>query len=146
LKNGRDGFVLVAALFAIVLIGALVTGVLFASTEDTKMGATGVSREVALMAAESAIAITISNHADAFPNATGVAATMSIRIDRPGPPAVVYITRLDSALYSIVADVVPERERAGARRRIEVVVRTITLEDRSIAIDPVSERHWSELF
>jgi len=53
--------VLIAALLTMVLIGALAVAALFATNEDTKSGATGVDRDVALIAAESAIAMTMSD-------------------------------------------------------------------------------------
>lgn len=150
-KNGssisnRDGFVLVAALLAIVLIGALVAGALFAATEDTKAGATGVARDAALIGAESAIGLTMRDRAAELPAVIGTAGTTSSRVDWPGAPAVVYITRLDSTIYWIVADVVADPDRSGARRRIGIVVKSAQAPDGSITIDPISERWWAELF
>ena len=137
---------LVAALFAIVLIGALVAGVLFAATEETKAGATGVGRDVALIAAESAIGITIRDRTPDLPAVIGTIGTTSARVDASGAPVIVYITRLDSTTYWIVSDVVANPARWGARRRIGVVVISVQAPDGSITIDPISERAWSELF
>jgi Tfp pilus assembly protein PilX len=150
-KNGSseskdDGFVLLGALLAIVLIGALVAGALFAVTEDTKAGATGIARDVALIAAESAIGITVRDRAADLPAVIGAAGTTSSRVDGPGAPAIVYITRLDSTTYWIVADVVADLNRSGARRRIGIVVTSVRAPDGSISIDPISERWWAELF
>lgn len=146
IKSNRDGFVLVGALLAIVLIGALVAGALFAVTEDTKAGARGVARDVALIGAESAIGVTMRDRAVELPVVIGTAGTTSSRVDAPGAPAIVYITRLDSTIYWIVADVVDNPERSGARRRIGVVVMSVHPPDGSIIIDPISERWWAELF
>lgn len=145
-KSNQDGFVLVAALLAIVLIGALVVGAMFATTEDTRAGATGVARDVALIAAESAIGITIRDRAADLPPLIGTAGATSLRVDASGAPVVVYITRLDSATYWIVADVVANPDRSGARRRIGVIVTAVQTADGSITIDPISERWWAELF
>ncbi len=145
-ESNPDGFALVAALLAIVLIGALVAGALFATTEESKAGATGVARDVALIAAETAIGITIRDRAAQLPTVIGTAGTMSSRVDGAGAPAVVYTTRLDSALYWIVADVVADPDRSGARRRIGIVVMSVQAPDGSISIDPISERWWAELF
>jgi type II secretory pathway pseudopilin PulG len=145
-KSNHDGFVLVAALLAIVLIGALVAGALFAATEETKAGATGVARDMALIAAESAIGITIRDRAADLPAVIGTAGTTSSLVDSPGAPAIVYITRLDSTIYWIVADVVANPDHSGARRRIGVVVMSARAPDGSIVIDPISERWWAELF
>jgi Tfp pilus assembly protein PilX len=138
--------VLVAALLAIVLIGALVAGAVFAATEDTRAGATGVARDVALIAAESAIAVTIRDRLEDLPTVIGTAGTTSSRVDGSDAPATIYITRLDSATYWIVADVVADPDRSGARRRIGVVVTAVRAPDGSITIDPISERWWAELF
>lgn len=144
--SSRDGFVLVAALLAIVLIAALAAGAMFAATEDTRAGATGVARDLALIAAESAIAITIRDRAAELPAVIGSAGTTSSRVDVSGAPVNVYITRLDSAIYWIVADVIANPDRSGARRRIGVVVMSVPAPDGSIIINPISERWWAELF
>jgi len=144
--QGRRGFVLVAALIAIVLIGALALGVLFATAEDTRAGSSAVARDIALMATESATAMTISDRSTTLPGLIGPAGTVSHRVDGLGFPVIVYITRLDSALYWIVADAVPDRVHSGASRRIGVVVNAVEGIDRSITIDPILQRSWSELF
>jgi hypothetical protein len=145
-ETSRRGFVLVAALIAIVLIGAIAAGVVFATTEDTKAGSAGIARDLALMATESAIAVSLSDPDLTLPSPIGVAGTLSHRLDEDGSTVTIYITRLDSAIYWIVADAVPDPARAGARRRIGVVVNAVKRDDGSIAIDPISERYWSELF
>jgi hypothetical protein len=138
--------VLVGVLLAIVLIGALVAAALFVVTEDTRAGATGVARDVSLIAAESAIGITIRDRPADLPSVIGTAGTTAARVDESGMPVIIYITRLDSALYWIVADVVADPDRSGARRRIGIVVTSVQAPDGSIVIDPISERWWAELF
>jgi hypothetical protein len=145
-KSKHDGFVLVGVLLAIVLIGALVAGALFAVTEDTRAGATGVARDVSLIAAESAIGITLRDRLGDLPSVIGTAGTTASRVDESGVPVIIYITRLDSTLYWIVADVVADPDRSGARRRIGIVVTSVQAPDGSIVIDPISERWWAELF
>jgi len=145
-RSGRKGYVLVAALLAVVLIGGLAVAALFATGEDTKAGTTGVARDLALMAAESAIAMTMTEPTPTLPGSIGVAGTTSNPIQGLGVPVVVYITRLDSTLYLIVAEAAADLSRAGARRRIGVVVNAVSGPDGSIVIDPILERGWSELF
>jgi type II secretory pathway pseudopilin PulG len=145
-QRDRKGFALAAALLAVVLIGGLVAGVLFATTEETRAGAVVVEREVALNACESAIAMTITDPGLRLPDSIGVGGTISGHIRGFGPEIIVYITRLDSALYSIVAESVPEPASAGGQHRVGVVVRSSIAADRSIAIDPISERPWFEVF
>jgi hypothetical protein len=142
----RCGFVLVAALMAIVLIGALVTGVLFATTEDTRAGSTAAARDIALMAAESAVATTITDRTTPLPDLIGPTGTISHQVDGSGPRVIVYVTRLDSAMYWIVADAAPDRGHFAAGRRIGIVVNAVEGADRSITIDPILQRPWSELF
>lgn len=145
-RSNHDGFVLVGVLLAIVLIGALVAGALFVVTEDTRAGATGAARDVALIAAESAIGITTRDGLAGLPAVIGTAGTMASRVEGSGVPVLVYITRLDSALYWVVADVAANSDRSGARRRIGIVVKSAQAPDGSITVDPISERWWAELF
>jgi hypothetical protein len=142
----RDGFVLPAALLAIVLIGALVAGVLFATTEDTRAGATSVAREMALIATESAVAMTVTDPAAMLPASIGVAGSTSRRYDRQGQPVVVYITRLDSTTYWIVAETGADPSQSRARQRVGLVVKAVEGSGGSITIGPISQRAWSDLF
>jgi len=145
-QRDRKGFALAAALLAVVLIGALVAGVLFATTEETRAGAVAAEREVALNACESAIAMTITDPGLRLPDSIGVGGTISDHIGGLGPEIIVHITRLDSAIYSIVAESVPEHAGAGGPHRVGVVIRSSIAVDHSIAIDPISERPWFEVF
>jgi hypothetical protein len=142
----RSGFALAAALLAVVLIAALIAGVLFAITEETRAGAAGVEREVALNACESAIAMTITDPALRLPDSIGIAGTVSGRVGGPRPSAIVYITRLDSALYSVVAESVADFESTGTTLRVGVVVNASIAGDHSITIIPISERPWVGFF
>ncbi|MDB4869319.1 MAG: hypothetical protein JWL97_323 [Gemmatimonadales bacterium] len=141
----RKGFALAAALLAVVLIGVLVGGVLFAATEATKVGAIGLDRQIALDACEAAIATTITDPGLLLPDSIGVEGTISNHRGL-GPEIIVYITRVDSALYSVLAESVPELGSAGGAHRIGVVVRSSVAPDGSITIDPISERPWFEVF
>jgi hypothetical protein len=138
--------VLLAALLAIVLIGALVTGVMFATTEDTRAGSAGVAREAAMIAVESAIANTVVDATTQLPASIGVNATTSRMLDYRGQSISVYITRLDSALLLIVGESGRDASQSGARRRVGVLVTTMNRADGSTSIDPISKRAWSELF
>ncbi len=141
-----EGFALAAALLAIVLIGALIAGVLFATTEETRTSAAGTASEVAANACESAIVITITDPDITLPDSIGVAGTISRRVDGLGPAVIVYITRLDSVLYSIVADAITEPINVRGGRRLGMIVKSSISGDHSITIDPISERPWFEPF
>lgn len=141
----RTGFALAAALLALLLISALVTGVFFAATEETKIGVTSVERQFALAAAESAIEMTIASWNADFVGPIGVSVTSTVLVGASEMSAMVYITRLDSTLYSIVAEASARSGSSRVSRRIGVIVRALRTADDSIVIDRISERSWSEL-
>ena len=142
----RNGFALAAALLALLLIAALATGVFFAATEETNVGAASADRQLTLSAAESAIEITIAGWSVDSIDPVGVSVTRTAPLGGLGAPVVVHITRLDSALYWIVADATAPSRGSRVSRRIGVVVRVLASADHSITIDRISERSWSELF
>jgi hypothetical protein len=144
--RNRAGFALAAALLAVVLIGVLVGGVLFAATEQTKMGAIGSDREIALDACEAAIATTLTDSGLKLPDSIGVEGTISNHSGGLGSEIIVYITRLDSTLYSVLAESVPDLGSVGGAHRVGIVVRASVAPDGSMTIDPISERPWFEVF
>jgi hypothetical protein len=119
--------------------------VFVAATEETKLGIAGVERHLAFVAAESAIEMTIATFRADTTNAIGLAGSRAIPIGDLEAPVIVYVTRLDSALYWIVADAGASPVDARASRRIGVVVRVVAAPDHSIIIDRISELWWSEL-
>ena len=142
----RRGFALAAALLVLILVSALVTGAFVATTEQTRVGITGVERHLAFVAAESAIEMTIATFRPDTTASIGLAGTKTTAIGDLEVPVIVYVTRLDSALYWIVADAGGSRDDATVSRRIGVVVRVVATPNHSIVIDRISERWWSELF
>lgn len=142
----RRGFALAAALLALLLISALVTGVFFAATEETKIGATSAERQLALSVAESAVETTIASWNPDSLDPIGVSATRTTVVDAAGMSARVHITRLDPTLYAIVADAFTPAGGSRVSRRIGIVVKVQRSADHSIVIDRISERSWSELF
>ena len=142
----HSGFALAAALLALLLIAALVAGVFFAATEETKIGAASARRQLALSAAESAVEMTIAGWNMGSATPIGVSGTRATPIEGFEVPVVVHVTRLDSTLYWIVADATAPSNGSRLARRIGVVVRVSWSADHSIIIDRISERSWSELF
>jgi type II secretory pathway pseudopilin PulG len=137
------GFALPAALLMILLIAALIAGVFGAITEETRIGVAASDRQHALWSAESAIELTIA----AFPDdSMRLGETRSRPVDGLGVPVMVYVTRLDSSRYWLVADAGSASPNSGIARKVGVVVRATNRADRSMAIDRISERAWSELF
>ena len=142
----RAGFALAAALLALLLISALVTGVFFAATEETRIGIASAERQLALSAAESAIEMTIAGWSVDSASPIAVNATRTVAVGGFGMPATVHITRLGATLYMIVADARAQSRESRVSRRIGVVVRVLQSAEDSMVIDRISERSWSELF
>lgn len=144
--RSRKGFALAASLLVLLLVSALVTGAFVAATEETTVGIAGVERHLAFVAAESAIEMTIATYRPDLTAAIGLAGTKAIPVGDLEAPVVVYVTRLDSALYWIVADAGASPAEARATKRIGVLAKAVAAPDHSIVIDRISERWWSELF
>src|SRR2546423_12775777 len=142
----RRGFVLAAALLVIVLTAVLVAGVLFATIEESRIADGAQLRDRALIAAESAISSAVAGWIDRSAQPIGVGGReLSTISDWPMSVALT-ITRLDSTLYSVVAQARSTGSERAAARRIEVVISVRKSVDGSVRIDPISERWWSELF
>jgi Tfp pilus assembly protein PilX len=142
----RNGFALPVVLLALLLIAALISGAFSGATEETRMGAAAAARQAALVTAESAIESMITALGSSADEAIGVGETRNRQIEGLDGPAIVYITRLDSSLYWLVADAGSNSPNSGVTRRIGVVVRAKNGSGNSITIDRISERAWSELF
>ena len=110
------------------------------------MGVAGGYREVVLNATEAAIALTVTDPGLRLPDSIGVGGTISKSAGGPGPEIVVYITRLDSTTYSVLAESVSESGSGGSAHRVGVVVRSSIADDDAISIVPISERAWFEVF
>ena len=145
-RQGRPGFALPAALLMILLIAALIAGAFSVTTEETRMGAAAADRQLALLTAESAVEIALTTLPTSLDAPIGVGETISRPVDGLGAPVVVYVTRLDSSRYWLVADAGSTSPNSGIARRIGVVVRARNGADRSMTNDRIPERAWSELF
>jgi Tfp pilus assembly protein PilX len=141
----RRGFVLVTALLVIVLVASLVAGVFFATMEESRIADTASSRELALVAAESAVAQTIETWNDRSAQPIGTTGAELSTFSDGDVTVTVAVTRLDSTLYSIVAEARSGAANASAKRRINAVVSVQNSIDHSILIDPIQERWWWEL-
>ena len=143
--RARDGFVLAAALLALMLIAALVAGVFLASSEATRMAVAAGDRQLALMTAESVAGRMLAEWSpESAPSETG--ATTSSSFEENGIPATVYLTRLDSTLFWVVSSAGPVRPGSGITARIGVVLALKNAADGSTSVDRIAERWWSELF
>ena len=142
----RKGFALAAALLAVMLIAALMASVFFAAIEDARIGSVSGAKQTTLSAAESAIEMTIRDWQGSASVPIGVEGIRSTTVDAFGAPVAVSITRLDSAVYWIVADAGRMSSGLSATRRIGVLVLVRMRPEGSIAVDRNAERWWSELF
>jgi hypothetical protein len=142
----RRGFVLAVALLVVVLIGVLIAGVFFATLEESRIADGAALRDRALLAAESAIAGEIGGWTDRSAQAIGVGGRELSTITDGSSDVTLIVTRLDSVLYSLVAQARSTSSDRAAMRRIGVVVSVRKTVDGRIDVDPISERWWSELF
>jgi hypothetical protein len=141
----RRGFVLAAALLVILLIAALVAGVFVATTEESQLASTSATREQALVAAELALAASMGSWRHGASQQIGVAGQQLSTIS-DGPMRVsLTMTRLDSTLYSIVAEARSASSHTQAIRRVGVIVSVRISADSSILVVPIEDRWWSEL-
>lgn len=146
-ERGREGSALLAVLLALLLIAALIAGAFGPVTEETRIGVAAAGREAALATAESAIEdaiVALSSSLGDDP--IGVGETRHRGVEQSGAPADVYVTRLDSSLYWVVADAGSTFPNSGIARRVGVLVRATKEPEGSIKIDRIPERGWSELF
>lgn len=149
-KSGEQsrpaGFAIPAALLAVLVIAALIAGVFSATTEETRIAVAAADRQTALVSAESAIEIAITALSASADDTIEVGETRAQRIEELDVPAVVYVTRLDSVLYWLVADAGATSPNSGVARRVGVVVRSKKGSGDSIIVERIPERGWSELF
>lgn len=142
LKSHEQGFALAAALLAVVLIGALVAAVFFATTEETAIGSAFRSRQLALGAAESALESVL---AGGFTPSVDSIDAGETTIHQTGS-ATAYITRLDSLLYWVVAESEFGIDATKSRRRIGIAV-TIARDSSGFGrVARVPGQAWVELY
>jgi hypothetical protein len=103
-------------------------------------------RQLALLTAESAVELAITSLSDVAHDEIGIGETRSRPVEGLAAPTMVYVTRLDSSRYWVVADAGGASPNSGIARRVGVAVRAARASDGSMTIDRISERAWSELF
>lgn len=130
LNTERRGFALAAAIGAMVVIGALIAGVFFASTQEFRIGRNALYQTRALSAAEYGVgAIVQRDSATGWRQAWNAAAIgpVATRAYNPadGSTDTVRLSRLTLGLYYALSDGsagVPGNADAGARRRLGVLI------------------------
>lgn len=115
----RSGFAVATAVFALVIVGALAIGMLFAGTHELRSGSDAIHQARAVMAAELGIEQTIAMwnvRWNAYGRGFGRASTLSTP---DGARLTVNLTRLADELFLVASEA-----RAGpARRHVARVVR-----------------------
>lgn len=144
-RMGRRGFALAAALLTIVLIGALIAGVFFATTEETMAGSAFRARQLALNSAETALA-EIPARVTGILDSMQVGSAITLDASTYSGPATVYVSRLDSSLYWLVVEAEFGADATKSRRRIGL---SVTMERDSSGAGNIARipgQAWVELF
>lgn len=123
--TGKAGFALAGAIVAVVLIGVLITGILFSAGQETHATAAQVTDLKVFAYAERA-AVQAASFWEC-PECDGMAAgSVIIRHPAPSPPleSTVFITRLDSALFLVTGEGrITDTGEPVLRRRVSVAVK-----------------------
>lgn len=146
--KSRPAFALVAALVAIVLIAAMITGALFAVRQETSATAAEIAEQQLSSYAERAALLVVSSWDCAECDAMQPG---SVLVGSPSadPPleSTVYVTRLDSALFLVTAEgrfLISSTVRT--RRRISIAVRISRDSSGAPRALRVSEHAWSAVY
>ena len=144
----KPGFVLVAALVALVIIALLVTGAFFASGQEMIVARNELRDQQAFSFAEYAAAKALEGWSAPARDSMIAGQTQRLgALSRGLMQSDVIVTKLDTALYLVTAvGTMRSADAAGLRRRIGILVRTIR--DGVQANPPVrvSGEAWSELY
>lgn len=134
---------LIAALVAIVLIAMLITGVFFATGQELSITRAELRDQQAFAYAEYAMAHAISEWSAADRSRMAVGETNSLASSSDDPlRSTVFVTRLDSGIYSVVAEArLLTADANGFVRRVGLLVR----DERSPPVR-LPEQAWSELY
>lgn len=146
--SNRPAFVLAAALAAIVLIAALITGILFASGQETRSTRHAILDQQAFAYAEVAAARAVAsmNPATFVTADAGEVFTYTPARDDLFE-STVFITKLDSSLVLVVAEGrVAAADAFRLRRRVEIVVR-FTRDSAGIErVTRIPENAWAAMY
>ena len=120
----RRGFALAVALFALVVIGALIAGVFFASTQEFRIGRNTLTQQRAFAAAEYGLNNAISTWNTDSLRAVGIGQSRTSAFSNAGMAGTVKVTRLGTMSFWVVSEgLAGPNSAADARRRTNGVVR-----------------------
>ncbi len=146
--TARSGFVLVAALVALVVIALLITGAFFASGQELGVARNELGDQQAFGFAEYAIARAIESWDGPARESMIPGQTVQLApVSNASLYGSAFVTRLDTALYYIVAEGrIISGDASELRRRVGIVVRTVR-DGAPIGLPMrVTEQPWSELY
>jgi len=144
----RHGFILAAALAAIVLMAVLITGILFAAGQETRTTRHAVLEQQVLAYAELVAGRAVASFDAATMSGAVQGDVSSFTPPRDDPlESTVFITKLDSALFLIVA----EGRSAAAdalrlRRRVGIIVRSVRGSFDAERVVRIDEQSWTALY
>jgi type II secretory pathway pseudopilin PulG len=146
--TARNGFVLVAALVALIVIALLITGAFFASGQELGVARNELRDQQAFGFAEYAVARAAESWDRPARELMTPGQTVQLApVSNAMLDGRAFVTRLDTALYVIVAEGrIASGDGSGLRRRVGVVVRTVR---GGAPINPpirVSEHAWTALY
>lgn len=148
MRAARRGFVLVAALVALVVIALLVTGAFFASGQEMIVARNELRDQQAFAFAEYAAAKALESWNAAGGDSMAAGDTQRLgTLSRGIMQSDARVTKLDTALYLVSADgLTSAADVPRLRRRVGILVRTV---NNGLPANPpvrVSGQAWSELY
>jgi type II secretory pathway pseudopilin PulG len=143
----RKGFLLVATLVALIIISLLITGAFVAGGEDFAVSRAELRDQQTFAYAELAGARALSAWSATDRDQMPIASTAVAAVINDSPlDGTVYVTRLDSALYSVVAEArLTSPNGSGVKRRVGMVVTTVRNGARNPPVR-IPQQAWSELY
>jgi hypothetical protein len=140
--------VLVAAIIALVLIALLITGAFFASGQDLAISRAELRDQQAFSYAEYAAAHALESWDATSRQMMSIGQTAVLQ-SAANPPleSSVFITRLDSALYVVVAEGrIATADAYSLRRRVSITVRTVASGAGATVPERVAGQAWNEVY
>lgn len=144
----RLGFALAAALMALVLVAVMITGALFASSQETHASEAEVLETRAEAYAEQAALRKFDSWDPVLCDALALGAVI-IANPPADPPleSTVYITRLDSAVFLVVGEGrIASGGQSRVRRRIAIAVKIVRDAQGAERALRLSEQAWTALY
>src|SRR5438045_6140613 len=146
-SSTRSGFVLVAAIVALIVIALLITGAFFASGQDFAVTRAELRDQQVFAYAEYAAAHALETWDGSARALMSVGQTQTMQSTNEAPlESTVLVTRLDTLIYTITAEArIATIDGTGLRRRIGSTILTSRTGDPAQPMR-VPEQAWSELY